>query len=228
MSGFFSNQYNMEILWLLIGFVAAYLIGSVPTAVWVGKWFYRTDVREHGSGNAGATNTIRVLGWKAGIPVIVVDIFKGWFAVWMMRWFIPAGWSDDMAVYARIVAGMMAVIGHALPLYAGFRGGKGVATLLGAGIALYGDPVWISIVVFVTLLLTTGYVSLGSVCGGMVFPFVVVFYYHITHPALVGMAVFAALFLLWTHRKNIQRLLKGEENRMLYGKKKDRTDDPPR
>lgn len=210
----------METIVLVTGFVVAYLIGSIPTAVWVGKWFYNTDVREKGSGNAGATNTIRVLGLKAGIPVIIIDILKGWFAVWMMRYFIPPGWDKDMVIYAEIVAGIMAVIGHTLPVYAGFRGGKGVATLLGMGIALYGWPVLISVVVFAVVLLATGYVSLGSIFGGAVFPFVVVFYYHITNPALVGMAVFAALFLLWTHRKNIQRLWKGGENRILYGKRK--------
>ena len=210
----------MEIIILVAGFVVAYLIGSIPTAVWVGKWFYNTDVREQGSGNAGATNTIRVLGLTAGIPVIVVDILKGWFAVWMMHWFIPPGWDQDMVIYAKIIAGVMAVIGHALPVYAGFRGGKGVATLLGTGIALYGWPVLISVVVFAVVLLATGYVSLGSISGGAVFPFVVVFYFKITNPALVGMAVFAALFLLWTHRKNILRLWKGEENRVLYTKKK--------
>jgi len=210
----------MDIIILFSGFVFAYLLGSIPTAVWVGKWFYNTDVREQGSGNAGATNTIRVLGLKAGIPVIIVDILKGWFAVWMMRWFIPAGWDQDMVIYAQIVAGVMAVIGHALPVFAGFRGGKGVATLLGMGFALYGWPVLISVVVFAVVLVTTGYVSLGSISGGVVFPFFVVFYFKITNPALVGMAVFAALFLLWTHRKNILRLWKGEENRIYTKKKK--------
>lgn len=209
----------MELLWLVTGFIVAYLVGSIPTAVWVGKWFYNVDVRDQGSGNAGATNTIRVLGLVAGIPVIIVDVLKGWFAVWMMRYFIPAGWNEDLAIYAEIMAGMMAVIGHTLPVYVGFRGGKGVATLLGMGIAVYGGPVWVSVVVFVIVLFSTGYVSLGSVLAGIVFPFVVVYYYNITNPALVAMAVFAALFLLWTHRKNMKRLVNGEENRILYGKK---------
>ncbi len=211
---------EMELLWLVTGFIVAYLIGSIPTAVWVGKWFYNVDVREQGSGNAGATNTVRVLGLVAGIPVITVDILKGWFAVWMMRYFIPSGWDENMVIYVKIFAGMMAVIGHTLPVYVGFRGGKGVATLLGMGIALYGGPVWVSVVVFVIIIFSTGYVSLGSIIAGIVFPFVVVYYYKITNPALVAMAVFAALFLLWTHRKNIKRLFKGEENRILYGKNK--------
>ncbi|NOX85534.1 MAG: glycerol-3-phosphate 1-O-acyltransferase PlsY [Chlorobi bacterium] len=210
----------METILLVAGFIVAYLIGSIPTAVWVGKWFYNTDVREKGSGNAGATNTIRVLGIAAGIPVIIVDVLKGWFAVWMMRYFIPAGWDQEIVIYAQITAGVMAVIGHSLPVYAGFRGGKGVATLLGMGIALYGAPVWISVVVFVLVLVATGYVSLGSMSAGIVFPFVVVFYYKISNPALIAMAVFAALFILWTHRKNLLRLWKGQENRILYRKNK--------
>jgi len=214
----------MDTLLLVTGFIVAYLIGSIPTAVWVGKWFYNTDVRDSGSGNAGATNTIRVLGLVAGIPVIIVDILKGWFAVWMMHYFIPDGWDNDIVIYAQIMAGVMAVIGHSLPVYAGFRGGKGVATLLGMGIALYGAPVWISVVVFALILLATGYVSLGSMSAGIVFPFVVVFYYKITNPALVGMAVFAALFILWTHRKNMRRLWKGEENRILYNKREKKGD----
>ncbi len=214
----------MDTLLLVTGFIVAYLIGSIPTAVWVGKWFYNTDVRDSGSGNAGATNTIRVLGLVAGIPVIIVDILKGWFAVWMMHYFIPDGWDNDIVIYAQIMAGVMAVIGHSLPVYAGFRGGKGVATLLGMGIALYGAPVWISVVVFALILLATGYVSLGSMSAGIVFLFVVVFYYKITNPALVGMAVFAALFILWTHRKNMRRLWKGEENRILYNKREKKGD----
>jgi len=210
----------MDIFWLITGFVVAYLLGSFSTAVWVGKLFYKVDVRDEGSGNAGATNTIRVLGVWAGIPVIVIDILKGYFAVWLMQYFVPAGWAENGVIYAGTIAGLLAVIGHTLPVFAGFRGGKGVATFLGMGIALYGMPVLISVVVFVIVLLVTGYVSLGSVFGGLVFPFVVIFYYKVTNPALVILSVFAALFLLWTHRKNIVRLLKGNENRILYKKQK--------
>ena len=210
----------MDYLLLLIGFIIAYLLGSVSTSVWVGKWFYDKDVRDEGSGNAGATNTVRVLGVKAGIPVIIIDILKGYFAVWLMRYFIPDNWSEDTHIYLEIVAGIVAVVGHTLPLYTGFRGGKGVATLFGAGLALYGWAVVVPLGIFILTVALTRYVSLGSLLGGISFPFVVIFMFHIYHPGLIGLAVFAALFIVWTHRTNISRLVRMEENRISFRKEK--------
>ena len=209
----------MEYLQLISGLFLAYLLGSIPTAVWVGKWFYGVDVRNEGSGNAGATNTIRVLGLKAGIPVIIVDILKGYFAVWLMRYFVPAGWSGDYSTYLEITSGLLAVVGHTLPVFAGFRGGKGVATLLGVGIALYGYAVLVSVVLFVLIIALTRYVSLGSMLAGIAFPLVVIFYFHEKNPGLIALSIFAALFLIWTHRNNIGRLLNGTENKFSAKKK---------
>lgn len=211
----------MEIIWLISGFLLAYLLGSIPTAVWVGKWFYGIDVRNEGSGNAGATNTIRVLGTKAGIPVVIIDILKGYFAVFLMQYFIPPDWSTDSKIYAEIVAGLLAVIGHTLPLFAGFRGGKGVATLLGIGIALYGAAVWVPVIIFVLVIALTRLVSLGSILAGILFPIGALFFFHVTNPGLIALAIFVAIFLLWTHRKNIGRLWKGEEGKISFRKKKD-------
>ena len=213
----------MEYLLLFIGFLLAYLLGSIPTAVWVGKWFYDVDVRQEGSGNAGATNTIRVLGVKAGIPVIIIDLLKGYFAVWLMQYFVPVSWNADQGIYAGIIAGLLAVIGHTLPVFAAFKGGKGVATLLGMGIALYGGAVWISVIAFVLIISITRYVSLGSLTAGFIFPFVVIFYFRISNPGLMALSVFAALFIIWTHRKNIVRLVKGEENRFGFRRLKDKS-----
>lgn len=209
----------MEFLWLIIGFVIAYLLGSIPTAVWVGKWFYGIDVRKKGSGNAGATNTIRVLGWKAGTPVVLLDIVKGYFAVWLMHFFIPDTWGTDTTIYLQILAGLISVIGHALPIFAGFRGGKGVATLFGAGIALYGWAILVPLFVFVIIIALTKYVSMGSILGAISFPIAVIFVFRITHPGLIGLSIFSVLFILWTHRKNIRRLIKGEESRFSFKKK---------
>ena len=208
--------------WLIVipGFILAYLLGSIPTAVWVGKWFYGKDIRNEGSGNAGATNTIRVLGVKAGIPVILVDVFKGYLAIYMTRYFLPAGAGSDLRIYLEIIAGFMAVIGHTLPLFAGFRGGKGVGTLLGVGIALYPVAVWVPVLVFVLVFLTTGYVSLGSILGTAIFPFVVIFFFHETNPGLIVLSIAAPLLIIWTHRKNIRRLLNGTENRFRFRRKK--------
>lgn len=208
----------MEILIIVTGLLIAYLLGSIPTAVWVGKLFYKVDVRNEGSGNAGATNTIRVLGVKAGIPVIIIDILKGYFAVWLMQYFVPANWSDDAIIYYKIAAGLLAVIGHTLPVFAGFRGGKGVATLLGFGIALYGWAVIISVLLFILIVAITRYVSLGSLIAGIAFPFAVIFYFKESNPGLILVSIFAALFLIWTHRKNIGRLAKGIENKISFRK----------
>lgn len=210
----------MEWILLAVGILLAYLLGSIPTSVWVGKIFYHIDIREKGSGNAGATNTIRVLGVKAGIPVIIVDVAKGFFAVYLMRFFIPASWSVSHLIYAQIIAGFAAVLGHVYPIFAGFRGGKGVATLLGMAIAIYPNVIWVPVVVFVIILFSTGYVSLGSILAGLSFPIADIIIYHDYHPGKVTLAVVAALFLIYTHRKNIRRLRNGTENRFSYKRKK--------
>ncbi len=209
----------MEVLLIFVGFLVAYLLGSIPTAVWVGKLFYHIDIREKGSGNAGATNTIRVLGVKAGIPVIIVDILKGWLAVTLMVYFIPSGYSINSLIYLKIGAGFLAVIGHVFPVFAGFRGGKGVATLLGVGIALYPNVIWIPIVTFIVILLATGYVSLGSMLGGISFPIADILMGD-RNPGKVTLSIVVAIFLLYTHRKNIKRLASGTENRFYFFRKK--------
>ncbi len=209
----------MQWISLIAGGLLAYLLGSIPTSVWVGKRFYGIDIREQGSGNAGATNTIRILGIKAGIPVILIDVFKGFLAVWLMGLFIPAGWKSAGIDYARIAAGFLAVIGHVYPVFAGFRGGKGVATLLGMGIALFPQIIWIPVVVFIVTVGITRYVSLGSMLAGLSFPLADILLFHDRHPGKIFFAVTAALFLLYTHRQNIVRLWKGKENRFRGTKK---------
>ena len=141
----------------IIFIIIAYLIGSFPTAVWIGNFFYNKDVREYGSGNAGATNTFRVLGKKAGIPVLLMDIFKGWLAVYF------ASFVSDNTIDTRLVFGIAAVIGHLFPIYTGFRGGKGIATLLGFMIGIEPIAAGICVVVFLTSFLISKYVSLSSI-----------------------------------------------------------------
>ena len=116
---------------------AAYLIGSVPTAVWVGKAFHGIDVREHGSGNAGATNVMRVLGVRTGIPVLLFDMFKGWMSVYLVHFQQSVVSGDELWILVAISLGVMAVIGHIFPVFAGFRGGKGVATIAGVCFSLH-------------------------------------------------------------------------------------------
>jgi len=201
------------ILQFILLIVVAYLIGSIPTSVWAGKIFFKLDVRDHGSGNAGATNTIRVLGWKAGLPVFIFDVFKGWIAVMLAGFFISDQVGNDQLVFLKIALAAAVVLGHVFPLFAGFRGGKGVATLLGIGIALYPVTVWIVLAIFILVLLVTGYVSLGSITGSIVFPFLDIFLFKQENVWLIGLSILVAIFIPVTHRKNIKRLLKGEESK---------------
>jgi glycerol-3-phosphate acyltransferase PlsY len=201
----------------------AYLIGSIPTSVWVGKLFYKIDIREHGSGNAGATNTIRVLGYKAGLPVMAFDIFKGWFAVQLATIFPDGGLAADAIIWLEMALAVSAVLGHIFPVYVGFRGGKGVGTLAGVAIALFPVGLLITAVVFASTLAISRYVSLSSVVAAIAFPFIVIFVTGQHNPGLIALALFVAVFVPVTHRKNIRRLLRGEENRFDFRRKKKNT-----
>ncbi len=212
----------MTTVYILLEILVAYLLGSVPSAVWIGKLIYGIDVRQHGSGNAGATNVIRVLGYKAGIPVLLVDVFKGWLAVQLAVWMPIPGLSMDSMIYVRIGMALAAVLGHVFPVYAGFKGGKGVGTIAGAAISIFPLAILIVLVVFILVLATTHYVSLASILASLVFPLVVYFIMGVRHPGLVGLSMLVAVFIPVTHRKNIRRLIKGEERRFDFRRKTDR------
>ncbi|MEW6135543.1 MAG: glycerol-3-phosphate 1-O-acyltransferase PlsY [Bacteroidota bacterium] len=206
---------------ILISIVIAYLLGSIPTAVWVGKWMYHIDIREHGSRNAGATNTLRVLGLKAGIPVMIFDVFKGWLAVKTAAWLGSDAVSGNLKELFLIGAGTAAVIGHVFPLWAGFKGGKGVATLLGMGIALFPWPALGAVVVFTLMMLIFRIVSLSSITAGVTFPLMVLFLPYEPKPGwpLIVLGFLVAIFLPLTHKSNIRRLLKGEEKKFTIASK---------
>ncbi len=206
---------------IVIEIMLAYLIGSIPSAVWIGKIFSGIDVREHGSGNAGATNVIRVLGFKAGIPVLLFDVFKGWFAVQLSGFFPHEFLSADGYIWLRIGLAVVAVIGHIFPVFAGFKGGKGVATLAGVGIALYPFALLIVICIFIFTLSVSKFVSLSSILAALAFPFVVYFITGVTNPGLLILSVLVAIFIPVSHRKNIRRLWKGEEPKFNFSRKKD-------
>lgn len=195
--------------------ITAYLLGSIPTSVWVGKFFYGVDVRTKGSGNAGATNTIRVLGWKAGVPVLLFDVLKAWLAV-MLPVFFGFELDASAMIYFQLILGVVALGGHVFPVFAGFRGGKGVASATGIVLALYPAAFLVVLGVFLAVLLISGYVSLASMISAVAFPFVAVFVFGISHPALVIFAVLLAVFVPLLHVKNIRRLLKGTESKILY------------
>jgi glycerol-3-phosphate acyltransferase PlsY len=192
--------------------VGAYLLGSIPTAVWLGKIFYGIDIREHGSGNAGATNTFRILGAKAGVPVLIIDILKGFAAVKLV---LLSGLNADSNAWVnfKIALAFAALLGHIFPLFVGFRGGKGVATLLGGVIAIVPLPAAIAVGIFVLVLAASKYVSLASMSAGVSFPFSVIFIMKSETPSLIIFSIFVAVLLVVTHKKNIQRLLKKQESR---------------
>jgi len=214
------TQTGMNYLYLVIEVVLAYLIGSVNPAVWIGNTFYKVDIRKHGSGNAGATNVIRVLGYKAGIPVLLFDVFKGWFAVQLVTMFHAGVTTEENLIYVKIALALAAVIGHVFPVFASFKGGKGVGTLAGAGIAVFPLPFLCVLGVFIITLAISRYVSLSSLLAGLSLPFFVLFFTHPFHPGLMILALMVAVFIPVTHRKNIRRLLKGEENKFDFKRKK--------
>lgn len=199
--------------------LVAYLLGSLPSAVWIGRIFYGIDVREYGSGNAGATNTFRVLGKKAGIPVLLIDILKGYVAVQIATIIGNYFPGTQQFVNFKLTLGVAALLGHIFPVFAGFRGGKGVATLLGILSGVHPPAALVCAGVFALTFLLSGYVSLSSMISAIAFPIVIMFMYHETVRSLNVFSMFVAILVLITHQKNIERLLRGEESKVAFLKK---------
>jgi glycerol-3-phosphate acyltransferase PlsY len=200
-------------LFEILGLLIAYLLGSIPTAVWVGRIFYGKDVREFGSGNAGATNTFRVLGKKAGIPVLLFDILKGSIAVYLACYFVDYQEGTSDFVNYQLVLGIGVLIGHIFPVYVGFRGGKGIATLLGIMIAIHPQAAFSCIGIFLAVFLLTKYVSLGSMISAICFPLLIILVFNSEIASLVIFSIFIAIMVLITHQKNIERLLRKNESK---------------
>lgn len=195
----------------------AYLLGSIPTSIIVGKLTKKIDIRQYGSGNAGGTNAFRVLGWKAGLFVSCFDIFKGFAATyWISRLRLdPLPFTSPTLM--MILAGVAAILGHTFTIFAGFRGGKGVATGAGMLIALAPLAVILCLLTFALILFTTGIVSLSSMSAAVVLPISLWLISFIRQqpldPTLFIFSLIIPLFIIYTHRTNIQRLLSGTENR---------------
>ncbi len=196
----------MKLLLLII----AYLLGSLPWSVWIGRWFFNTDVRDYGSGNAGATNTFRVLGRKAGIAVLLLDALKGFAAVNLV--FITPAYAGDIEL--MVILGVCAVIGHIFPVFAQFRGGKGIATLLGMIVAIHAGAALMAIATFALFFFSFRIVSLSSILAALSFPCWLIFRYHEDSKILVIFSFALAFIVLLTHQKNIERLLNGNENKV--------------
>ena len=189
----------------------SYVVGATPTSFWVGRAVYGVDLRERGSGNLGATNVFRVLGWRAAVPVVLIDIAKGWVPVGLLAPLAGAdlGWT--------LAFGAAAIIGHMFSFWVRFKGGKGVATSAGVFLGLAPWAVLGSFVVWTVLTVSSGYVSLGSLGAAVVLPALIALTPHQGGHGLTGFAVALAAFVVWAHRGNVRRLLRGEENRFRRG-----------
>ena len=210
----------MDKLFLEIsGVIFSYILGSIPTAVWIGKLFYKTDVRKQGSGNSGATNTLRVLGAKAGLLVLIIDIFKGFAALNLVD-FLDFKSNGENVFYFQTIFGLCALIGHIFPLFANFKGGKGVATLFGVIIGLHYDIAIICFIIFFIVFIFSKYVSLSSIITSILYPIFVIIFFNTQHISFVFFSLIVAIVVPLTHYKNIERLLKKEESKIDLFKKK--------
>lgn len=210
----------------------SYLVGSIPTSIIVSKAVKGIDIREHGSGNAGGTNVMRVLGWKYGILVILLDALKGVVAVVLVARLHYGGMPfqnvtpfDDFTL-VQIIAGIAAVVGHIWTIFAGFRGGKGIATALGMLIMIVTIDMLIAVAVFAIVVTVSRYVSLGSILGAVAVPLTLIIRENIFHVNVEGygtllpFVILVSLLVVFTHRKNVIRLINGSENKVSFGKKK--------
>ena len=187
--------------------VASYLLGAVPTSYLAGRLFRGIDLRQHGSRNLGATNLYRVLGWRYAIPVGLFDAAKGLVPVLV---FAPRVSSSELFA---LVCGLLAVLGHVFSVFVGFRGGKGVATAAGVMLGLTPAALGVAALVWALLVYLTGYVSVGSIAAAVIFPLAVYLIEPPDRPAILWLDVAVAAAIVWLHRANIKRLLKGTENR---------------
>jgi len=204
--------------------IIAYLIGSIPTAVWISKYFFGIDIRDYGSGNAGATNTYRVLGSKWGTIVMVVDMLKGVIAtslyITLPYYMVQAHEVDRTNI--MIGLGLAAVLGHIFPIWANFKGGKGVATLFGMILAIQPIVAASCVGVFLVVLYLTRFVSLSSILSSIAFAVFILFVFNDDVQLYRIFSVAVALMVILTHQKNINRILKGTESKVPILKYRDR------
>ncbi len=205
----------------LIVAVMSYLFGSFPTAIIAGKLLKKIDIREHGSGNAGATNVLRILGWKAALVVLLIDMLKGFIPVFWLTAIITG--QGDTTIYYQILAAFAAIAGHIWTIFAGFRGGKGVGTAAGVFLGLAPAALLIALAAFIIVVAITRYVSLGSLLAALVFiatELIQRFVFHLPVPDVLLIVSGLVVILIWyAHRANIGRLLAGNESKVSFKSK---------
>ena len=204
----------------VIAVLLAYFIGSIPSAIWVSKWFFGVDVRDYGSNNAGATNTFRVIGRVAGFTVLFFDILKGWVSVKILTSLILYEPQSSEFINMQLVVGITAVIGHVFPIYEKFQGGKGVATLMGIILAINFSAAIGCVVIFLLIFIFTSYVSLGAIVAAIFFPIITIFIIRFESISVIYFSIFISILVILTHKPNIYRLLNKDENKMKIKLKK--------
>jgi glycerol-3-phosphate acyltransferase PlsY len=210
----------------------SYLVGSIPTSIIVSKLTKGIDIRDYGSGNAGGTNVMRVLGWKQGLFVIILDSLKGVLAVIVIARlhygaipFTNVTPFDDFTLI-QIIAGIAAVIGHVWTVFAGFRGGKGIATALGMLLMISTIDMLVAVGIFIVVVFVSRYVSLGSILGAIAVPLTLVIRENVfnvnipNYSTLLPFIILVSLIVIFTHRKNVVRLINGNEHKLNFSKKK--------
>jgi glycerol-3-phosphate acyltransferase PlsY len=203
-------------LGLLLPPLVGYLCGALPWGLWLGLWFKRVDVRRMGSGNLGATNVYRSLGPALGIATLALDIAKGALPAWLLpQSALATAWPD--AEWCRIVVGLAAVAGHMWTCFAGFKGGKGVATMVGVLLAIAPLALGVFVGVFLLAVATTRYISVGSILGALAFAIALAFLAPggASSPTFIAGALLAALVIA-RHKDNLARLARGEERRFSF------------
>ena len=206
----------------IILIITAYLIGSIPTSVWVSKRFFGIDIRDYGSGNAGATNTYRVLGSKWGTFVMIIDMLKGIVATSLYILYPEYLTNELHRTNLMIGLGLAAVLGHIFPIWANFKGGKGVAALFGMALAIQPIVAVSCVGVFLLVLYLTRFVSLSSILAGIAFMVLILFIFNEKETLYRIFAVIVALMIILTHQKNISRIIKGTESKVPILKHRDR------
>lgn len=189
--------------------LCAYLLGSVSGSLLLGR-LRGVDIRRHGSGNAGGTNALRTLGWRFALGVVAIDVGKGALAAWLALRFAPLGQALDVTAHGYAAAAC-AVVGHVWPLWHGFRGGKGAATAVGGLLMLWPWSIGVLLPVWMLVLVATGYVGLSTVLAALALPLLA--WGTDAEPARLWFSMFAAIFIAFTHRANLQRLRQGTESR---------------
>ncbi len=217
---------------LLVIILLSYLVGSIPTGILVARSAGNIDIRNHGSGNMGGTNIMRVLGWKYGVLVILLDALKGAFTVvvisrlYLGSFPFPNQTPFDDFTLVQIIAGVIAVVGHIWTIFAEFKGGKGIATGMGILITLVSIDIFIAFGIFLLIVAISRYVSLASIIATSCIPIIMIIRTNIFHVNIIGygtllpFVIFIALLVMFTHRANIKRLLSGKESKISFSKKK--------